>query len=314
MKAAIYSRYSTDRQNETLIADQVRVCTEHATREGWRVVERFEDQGISGAALGNRPGVLQMREAALARRFDVLLVMDLSRLSRSHGDLSKMIDRLVVKGHPRHRSAGRLRQRAPGAQAAGRALGDHRRGVPRHDPGPHARRARVTCKGAQADRRQVLRLPRERRVRAEAAMVREDLRALRRRGELSHDRRANSTRAACPRLARRGTERCAVPRMDGVGDSRDRAQRALHRPDSLEHERVAQGPGQRQAAAHERPRSEWIEYRDESLRIVPDALFERARQRTRDCRLTTHVSRPAASRSTCYRGCCAAACAARTTF
>jgi DNA invertase Pin-like site-specific DNA recombinase len=37
MKVAIYSRFSTDRQNESSIADQVRVCTEHATVRGWRV-------------------------------------------------------------------------------------------------------------------------------------------------------------------------------------------------------------------------------------------------------------------------------------
>jgi hypothetical protein len=93
MKAAVYSRFSTDRQNESSIADQVRVCTEYAARPGWQAVELFEDQGISGAALGNRPGVLRLQEGAFARRFDVVLVTDLSRLSRSRGDLSKMIDR-----------------------------------------------------------------------------------------------------------------------------------------------------------------------------------------------------------------------------
>ena len=98
MKACIYSRFSTDRQNESSIADQVRVCTEWAEREGMTVLKQYEDQGISGAARGNRPGVLKMHEAALARRFDVLLVTDLSRLSRSNGDLSWMIDRLVAKG------------------------------------------------------------------------------------------------------------------------------------------------------------------------------------------------------------------------
>jgi site-specific DNA recombinase len=98
MRAALYSRFSTDRQNESSIADQVRVCTEYAERQGWKVVERFEDQGISGAALGNRPGVLMLQEGALARRFDAVVVTDLSRLSRSQGDLSKMIDRLSAKG------------------------------------------------------------------------------------------------------------------------------------------------------------------------------------------------------------------------
>src|SRR6185436_5845158 len=45
-----------------------------------------------------RPGVLRLQDAALARRFDVIVVTDLTRLSRSQGDLSKMIDRLTVKG------------------------------------------------------------------------------------------------------------------------------------------------------------------------------------------------------------------------
>lgn len=98
MRAAVYSRFSTDRQNESSMADQVRFCTEYAARQGWQTVELFEDQGISGAALGNRPGVLRLQEGAFARRFDVVLVTDLSRLSRSQGDLSKMIDRLVAKG------------------------------------------------------------------------------------------------------------------------------------------------------------------------------------------------------------------------
>jgi site-specific DNA recombinase len=98
MRAVIYSRFSTDRQTDSSIADQERICSEYAARQGWEIAQRYCDQGISGAALGNRPGVLRLQEAALARRFDVLLVTDLSRLSRSQGDLSKMIDRLVAKG------------------------------------------------------------------------------------------------------------------------------------------------------------------------------------------------------------------------
>jgi hypothetical protein len=47
--------FSTDRQNESSIANPVRVCIECADSHGLQVMERFEDQGISGAALGNRP-------------------------------------------------------------------------------------------------------------------------------------------------------------------------------------------------------------------------------------------------------------------
>jgi DNA invertase Pin-like site-specific DNA recombinase len=34
MRAAIYSRFSTDKQTESSIADQVRVCTERAAKDG----------------------------------------------------------------------------------------------------------------------------------------------------------------------------------------------------------------------------------------------------------------------------------------
>src|SRR5262245_38386346 len=93
VRAAIYSRFSTDRQNESSIEDQERVCGEYAARHGWTVAERYSDQSISGAALGNRPGFLRMRADAMAGRFDVLLVTDTTRLARSH-DLAPLIDRL----------------------------------------------------------------------------------------------------------------------------------------------------------------------------------------------------------------------------
>lgn len=98
MRAALYARFSTDKQTESSIDDQYRVCSERCARDGLQVVARFEDQGISGAAIGNRPGLLALVDAANANRFDVLLVMDLSRLSRSQGDLSKLIDRLTARG------------------------------------------------------------------------------------------------------------------------------------------------------------------------------------------------------------------------
>lgn len=97
MRAAIYARFSTDQQDYSSIQDQFRVCEERAQREGWEVVSRFEDAGISGAAIGNRPGFNAMVRAAAGAQFDVLLVMELSRLSRSIADLNKAIDRLVYR-------------------------------------------------------------------------------------------------------------------------------------------------------------------------------------------------------------------------
>lgn len=94
-RAAIYARYSTEKQSEASIADQLRVCREYAARHGWQIIDEFTDEGISGAAIGNRPGV----QAALAAvcSGDTLLVADLSRLSRSQ-DLAPLLLRLRHRG------------------------------------------------------------------------------------------------------------------------------------------------------------------------------------------------------------------------
>lgn len=92
--AVIYARYSTERQSESSIADQIAVCNGHAIRQGWTVAEQFTDEGISGASFGNRPGAQALEQYALAGQCQVILVTDLTRLSRSGGDLSKFIDRM----------------------------------------------------------------------------------------------------------------------------------------------------------------------------------------------------------------------------
>ena len=62
-----------------------------------KVVAKFKDEGISGAATGNRPDFLAMSKSARDGEFDVLLVMELSRLSRSQ-DLSPFLARLRHRG------------------------------------------------------------------------------------------------------------------------------------------------------------------------------------------------------------------------
>jgi DNA invertase Pin-like site-specific DNA recombinase len=89
-RAVIYARYSADRQRETSIDDQVRNCNRHAEHEGLRVLSVFEDKAISGSTRA-RPGYLRMREAAADRAFDVLLVDDLSRLSRDDYEMKGLL-------------------------------------------------------------------------------------------------------------------------------------------------------------------------------------------------------------------------------
>lgn len=95
MKAVAYARFSTEKQNESSIEDQLRVCRAYAAANGWTVAAEFSDSGISGAAMGNRPGVLNALQAV--GDGEALLVNDLSRLSRSQ-DLAPLLSRLRHRG------------------------------------------------------------------------------------------------------------------------------------------------------------------------------------------------------------------------
>ncbi len=95
MRVYTYARYSTDRQTEASIVDQQRRCHEYAASRSWSVVADFTDEGISGAALGNRPGLQQVMSKLQAS--DVLLAADLTRLSRSQ-ELAPLLDRVCASG------------------------------------------------------------------------------------------------------------------------------------------------------------------------------------------------------------------------
>lgn len=60
MRVAIYARYSSDKQRQASIEDQVRLCVDRAEREGWKIVQHYTDHAISGASL-MRPGIQALR-------------------------------------------------------------------------------------------------------------------------------------------------------------------------------------------------------------------------------------------------------------
>src|SRR4051812_16209465 len=95
IRAVVYARYSTDRQTESSIEDQLRVCRDFITSRGWTAIAEHSDRGISGAALGNRPGLKAAFEQLVAG--DALIVNDLSRISRSQ-DLAPLLARLRHRG------------------------------------------------------------------------------------------------------------------------------------------------------------------------------------------------------------------------
>jgi DNA invertase Pin-like site-specific DNA recombinase len=93
-RAATYARFSTDKQTETSIEDQRRCCAEYAKLNGLSIVVEFSDLAISGASFGNRPGVNQLQRAAFAGEIDLILIADLTRLSRNSADLPKFLERM----------------------------------------------------------------------------------------------------------------------------------------------------------------------------------------------------------------------------
>lgn len=100
IRAAIYARFSSDRQNERSTADQIASCRELCAREGYAVAATFEDRAISGASTVNRPGFQAMMRAAEARSFDMLIAEDVDRIARDQGDwhaARKRLDFLGIK-------------------------------------------------------------------------------------------------------------------------------------------------------------------------------------------------------------------------
>jgi DNA invertase Pin-like site-specific DNA recombinase len=99
-RCAIYARYSSDLQSPTSIEDQQRLCRAYAERQGWAVVSVFEDAALSGFGIEHRPGYQQLLAVALSSpaTLDVVLVEDLSRLTRDMAELMRLSSRLRLKG------------------------------------------------------------------------------------------------------------------------------------------------------------------------------------------------------------------------
>lgn len=97
--AALYARYSTDKQRETSIEDQLRALRARAQAEGWTIAAVHSDEETSGSIpVHARPGGKGLLADALAGRFDVLLLEGLDRLSREIGEQERTVKRLEHRG------------------------------------------------------------------------------------------------------------------------------------------------------------------------------------------------------------------------
>ncbi|MFK4581091.1 recombinase family protein [Bradyrhizobium ottawaense] len=108
IRAALYARFSSDRQKDRSIDDQFALCREICAREGMAVTMTFEDRAISGTGAVNRPGFQAMMRAAEAKLFDVLIAEDIDRISRDQGDWHAARKRLDFLGIHIHTANGKV--------------------------------------------------------------------------------------------------------------------------------------------------------------------------------------------------------------
>lgn len=84
-RAAIYARFSSDKQRIESIEDQVRVCRAYAERHGCEIVHVYADEALSGTS-DHRPEFQQMMADAKGQTFDCVLVYKFDRFSRDRYD------------------------------------------------------------------------------------------------------------------------------------------------------------------------------------------------------------------------------------
>ena len=99
MRVISYARFSTDRQSETSLEAQERLCHSRAALLGFDVVKIHVDQAVSGAVpVELRPGGRALMADVMAGRFAVLILESLDRLSRDVGEQERIVKRIEYRG------------------------------------------------------------------------------------------------------------------------------------------------------------------------------------------------------------------------
>lgn len=100
MRAALYIRVSTrDQADEGYSLDAQRHdLEEYCIKKGYEIVNIYADEGISAKDAVHRPQFLQMMQDARERKFDAIVVMRLTRFTRSIHDLCQAVETLQEMG------------------------------------------------------------------------------------------------------------------------------------------------------------------------------------------------------------------------
>jgi DNA invertase Pin-like site-specific DNA recombinase len=87
-RVAIYARVSTKEQDCTR---QLVELNEVAENHGWKIVDQYVDEGISGSKK-SRPELDRMMKDAISRKFEMVATLELSRLGRSVKNMCEIVD------------------------------------------------------------------------------------------------------------------------------------------------------------------------------------------------------------------------------
>ena len=97
MKAVIYARYSSHKQDEQSIEGQMHKCTDFAEREGLTVVGSYIDRALTGKT-DSRPEFQKMIRDSAKEGFDVVIVYKLDRFARNRYDSATYKAKLKKNG------------------------------------------------------------------------------------------------------------------------------------------------------------------------------------------------------------------------
>src|SRR5262249_16953929 len=98
-RVAVYARFSSEKQSESSVEDQVRRCREWGERNGYPLDGGllFPHYAVSGGSLA-RAGFDALMAKARAGEIDALLVESVDRLSRDNADALTLYRELAFRG------------------------------------------------------------------------------------------------------------------------------------------------------------------------------------------------------------------------
>ena len=92
MKIAAYCRVSTEKEAQIdSLEKQIEFFNEFTQKNGYELYKLYADEGISGKQIKNRKQFLAMMKDAKAKKFERVIVKDVSRFARNTVDLLQSI-------------------------------------------------------------------------------------------------------------------------------------------------------------------------------------------------------------------------------